>query len=280
MLSPVFNAAALGLTAGTVVYYDGSALASATAVAYGGTTLTVSGTLSCPATTGTSNPGERFGAGAAPGVTAGTVGNTVIGQTAGAAITGGSHNTILGFQAAGGLTTGGSNIVIGSQVTVPAGQSNSIVLTRNADLTNIGTRSIVLGLGTAPTGAGADSIYLGANCHGSRANTCFLGPNQHAIAFLEDSSTAVRDLAEIRREWATSTDASRAGRLQLGAYSTSTFQEGVRVEANSGGVRLGFFGGAAAAKPTVTGSRGGNAALASLLTALASLGLITDGTTD
>jgi|SRR6185369_7986796 len=34
----------------------------------------------------------------------------------------------------------------------------------------------------------------------------------------------------------------------------------------------------AGAKPTITGSRGGNAALASLLTALATLGIITDGT--
>lgn len=42
---------------------------------------------------------------------------------------------------------------------------------------------------------------------------------------------------------------------------------------------VGFYGTAPAAKPTVTGSRGGNAALASLLTALASLGLITDSTT-
>lgn len=32
-------------------------------------------------------------------------------------------------------------------------------------------------------------------------------------------------------------------------------------------------------KPTVTGSRGGNAALASLLTGLAALGLLTDSTT-
>ena len=38
----------------------------------------------------------------------------------------------------------------------------------------------------------------------------------------------------------------------------------------------GFFGSAGTAKPTVTGSRGGNAALASLLTALAGLGLLTD----
>jgi hypothetical protein len=39
---------------------------------------------------------------------------------------------------------------------------------------------------------------------------------------------------------------------------------------------LGFFGASAIAKPTVTGSRGANDALASLLTALASLGLLTD----
>ncbi|GGQ48878.1 hypothetical protein [Streptomyces asoensis] len=44
------------------------------------------------------------------------------------------------------------------------------------------------------------------------------------------------------------------------------------------GTTLGFFGAAAVAKPTVTGSRGGNAALGSLISALASLGLITDGT--
>lgn len=42
---------------------------------------------------------------------------------------------------------------------------------------------------------------------------------------------------------------------------------------------MGFFGSAGAAKPTITGSRGGNVALASLLTALDSLGLITDSTT-
>lgn len=40
-----------------------------------------------------------------------------------------------------------------------------------------------------------------------------------------------------------------------------------------------FNGATPAAKPTITGSRGGNAALASLLTALAAIGLITDGTT-
>ena len=46
----------------------------------------------------------------------------------------------------------------------------------------------------------------------------------------------------------------------------------------SGG-SIGFLGASAITKPSVTGSRGGNAALASLLTALANLGLITDSTT-
>lgn len=43
--------------------------------------------------------------------------------------------------------------------------------------------------------------------------------------------------------------------------------------------KVGFNGTAAIAKPTVTGSRGGIAALASLLAALASYGLITDSST-
>lgn len=42
------------------------------------------------------------------------------------------------------------------------------------------------------------------------------------------------------------------------------------------GTGIGFLGATPVARPTVTGSRGGNAALASLLTALATLGLITD----
>jgi hypothetical protein len=43
--------------------------------------------------------------------------------------------------------------------------------------------------------------------------------------------------------------------------------------------KAGFFGATPVGQPTVTGSRGGNAALASLLTALAQLGLVVDSTT-
>lgn len=44
------------------------------------------------------------------------------------------------------------------------------------------------------------------------------------------------------------------------------------------GNQCGFFGSVGTSKPTVSGSKGGNAALASLISALASLGLITDST--
>jgi hypothetical protein len=50
----------------------------------------------------------------------------------------------------------------------------------------------------------------------------------------------------------------------------------IKFETNDTGI--GFYATAPIAKPTITGSRGGNVALASLLTELANLGLITDST--
>jgi len=52
--------------------------------------------------------------------------------------------------------------------------------------------------------------------------------------------------------------------------------EGTRIGRSGSG--LSFFQAAPISKPTVSGSRGGNAALASLLTALANYGLIADST--
>jgi hypothetical protein len=69
-------------------------------------------------------------------------------------------------------------------------------------------------------------------------------------------------------------------------YAATGF--GMRFRTNGGaatplqfgaGNTIGFYGTAAQAKPTVTGAKGGNAALASLLTKLAALGLITDSST-
>lgn len=58
----------------------------------------------------------------------------------------------------------------------------------------------------------------------------------------------------------------------------STSATGIKIGGSSTD-HIGFYGGIAIVKPTVTGSKGGNAALTSLMTALANLGLITDSTT-
>ncbi|MCA3003785.1 MAG: hypothetical protein IOD15_00290 [Phycisphaerales bacterium] len=62
-----------------------------------------------------------------------------------------------------------------------------------------------------------------------------------------------------------------------GALTVRQNSSTVRIQTD--GTGIGFFGVTPVARPAVTGSRGGNAALASLLTQLASLGLITDSTT-
>ncbi|MGQ9369011.1 hypothetical protein [Azospirillum sp. ST 5-10] len=65
-----------------------------------------------------------------------------------------------------------------------------------------------------------------------------------------------------------------SGSATLALYGKGT--GGVRLETVSG--RIGFYGATPQPKLNVTGSRGGSAALQSLLTALATLGLISDGT--
>lgn len=67
------------------------------------------------------------------------------------------------------------------------------------------------------------------------------------------------------------TGPTAAGEVSLSAGATKR----IRVDNNG----IGFYNTAGQAKPTITGSRAGNAALADLLTKLATLGLLTDSTT-
>jgi hypothetical protein len=94
----------------------------------------------------------------------------------------------------------------------------------------------------------------------------------------KSSSTNSRQLGTFQWTWGTNTDASRKARFQLLVSDASASREAMRAEADGANPMLGFYGASAITKPNVTGSRGGNAALASLLTQLANLGLITDGT--
>lgn len=95
---------------------------------------------------------------------------------------------------------------------------------------------------------------------------------------LESSTTTFTLAARMRWQWTVATHASRTARGILSAYDTAE-RDCFMWEASGAAPMLGFFGTNPVVKPTVTGSRGGNAALASLLTALAGEGLLTDSTT-
>jgi hypothetical protein len=94
------------------------------------------------------------------------------------------------------------------------------------------------------------------------------------------STAAKRAMATINSTWIVNTDATRTGRLTLAAEDyTGTTREGFRVSSDGTQALISFFAATAVAKQPATGSRAGNAALASVITLLATMGLLTDGTT-
>jgi hypothetical protein len=112
------------------------------------------------------------------------------------------------------------------------------------------------------------SLYLTPGA-AELANYCALGLGRR-------SSTTGRVAVELNATLPVSTDASRTARGTLSAVDYAATRECIRWEADGSAARLGFYGGSAVTKPTVSGAHGSNAALQSLLSALASLGLITD----
>lgn len=76
--------------------------------------------------------------------------------------------------------------------------------------------------------------------------------------------------------------AGHGGGADIAVSATGTSPGSIDMTAQSielGATDIGFFGATPAPKPTVTGSRSGNVALADLLTRLATLGLLIDSTT-
>lgn len=101
---------------------------------------------------------------------------------------------------------------------------------------------------------------------------------------LIDSRTTDQATFSHRDQTATTAYALRqtaAGAVTVNAPSGQNLsisnQNNTKIQINSTGV--GFFGAAAVGQQALSGSRGGNAALATVCTALANLGLATDGTT-
>jgi hypothetical protein len=112
-----------------------------------------------------------------------------------------------------------------------------------------------------------------------RPRVSFTAVGGPQISLSAQASTHDVDAASFTATLPVTNETSRTGRLVVSVYDFTGAREVFRGDADGTQAKIGFLGASAVAKPTVTGSRGGNAALASLLTALASLGLITDSST-
>lgn len=180
----------------------------------------------------------------------------------------------LSLQFNNGTTTGAHSW----KLPASAGTSLSILTSANAVIMDIGAAGLV---GIGVTAANALGTFHVRSASGSTSplvvDTSSSAASVPSVMLKANSSTtASQNVASFDAVWATSTHASRKGRVVLSVYDATAAREALRLESDGAAALVGFYGASAVAKQTVTGSRGGNAALASLLTALASLGLITD----
>lgn len=123
------------------------------------------------------------------------------------------------------------------------------------DLDSLGYPAVFYNVPTLYDGQGSPILGFGRSLRG-KGSSGFIGD---LVTMETDDSSSYKAYSS-----------SAGGRLKSSGGTS-------QVRWNNTG--LGFFGGAPVAKPAVSGSRGGNAALASLLTQLAALGLITDSST-
>lgn len=245
--------------------------------------------------------GEAFGAGASvAGIESVAVGASAVSQASsptgrGVAVgfeatvsgAGSGDSTAVGWRAtcSGGrfqvaigagatASTAQKSLAIGNDAVSSGGQSVAI----GANATASGAVSLALGSGTTASGAG--SVAMGVNAVSSAAGTMNFHGNtvDPVFALSRESSTTInRFLVSVAGSFADPTDATRKARAVFNVYDTAA-REALRLEASGSAPMVGFLGATATARESVTGSRGGNAALADLLTKLATKGLITDGT--
>jgi len=187
------------------------------------------------------------------------------GQVLGAsgAGTSSAQNAALGTRALKNVTTGGDNTGVGYQ----AGQTVST-----------GAQNTLVGSG-ADVGSGSlsNTLGLGYNAQPTASNEAALGPYLNELTLHQLSSTSTdRPAAEIDWVFATATDASRKGRLSLGAHDALTSvggpREGVRVESDGTQALLGFYGVTAVARAVL--ATGAGHTVDDVITALQNLGLV------
>jgi hypothetical protein len=265
---------------GGSVSISGGIGATITATNRNGGNVTITG--GAPALAG--NGGQITISGGA--VTTGTAGSVTI--NGGASGTSGSGGAVT---VQGGTATEG----VGGAVTITARAGATATSTnRNGGAVAINTGAAVVGgtggtlnitLGAGGTTGTGGSLVANAGAGGSTSG------NGGSMTFtsglpIDGNGGSINITAS---PGATTTAANRDGGnvvIQAGAKTNAGTDGSIQLKDSAAAVKfkidstgIAFFAGATTAKQTVTGSRGGNAALASLLTALAAYTLITDSTT-
>lgn len=257
--SAVSNYAAAG-TDDQNIWIGGGGKNSSGAGAQGSSNVSV-GYLALDAnTTGAYN--TAVGHDAMPANTTG-VDNTAIGQAAMLSNVSGISNTAVGVQALELCVAGNNNTAVGLNALQKMTSNGGTAVGEEAGRDTTAAQGTFLGMeaGRLATTGAANTLL------GFRAGDAIIGGANNTIVGANYPASAAISNAVVL------TDGAGNVRFQDLAGAT-TLPGSVQINGN-----VGFGGTAPIAKPSVTGSRGGNAALASLMTALANLGLITNNTT-
>lgn len=192
--------------------------------------------------------------------------------------------------AVGVLGSGGEkNMISADQIAVNAITANAIqanaVTAAKINVTSLS--AIVADLGTVTAGTiSAGVIVAATNFTAATANFDGNISVEDAIIFTDSGGTIFADIDKVgttNRGMVIAPDTGTP--VTFGATIGLAMSTLGRVEFHGdailggSGDQIGFYGASGIIKPTITGSRGSNAALASLLTELEGMGLITDSST-
>lgn len=117
-------------------------------------------------------------------------------------------------------------------------------------------------------------LELGHNTTGTPGN----GIGGYLEFRAETTGGANQQHSYIEWKWSNATHASRTSTIDFWLQDYGGGRKCLSLGASGAAAQVGFLGATPVSRPTVSGSRGSNAALQSLCSALASLGLITDST--
>lgn len=240
----------------------------------GSTNITLLGTITSGVWTGTAIASGNIAA-----VLTGKTYNglTLTGQTVGFTIAGGTtpETLTVGANASvSGTNTGDQALPVGAN---PATAKVGLTAVNGAAVSFMRSDAAPpLDVSIAPTWTGAHTWSVQLN-----VNAGALFANGQGLAW-KDSGGTTRTVLQLFSDNNVYFDnATAAGDINIRVAGGGT--TAINIKGSNGAVtfnnNVGFYGTTPVAKPTITGAKGGNVALANLLTALASYGLLIDSTT-